>query len=379
MQRPAVSIILPAYNRRHVIKRAIDSVVAQTFQDWELIVVDDGSTDGTAEVIECADARIRLIPQSNRGAAAARNNGISHARGQFIAFLDSDDEWLPHFLKLTHEHLTRNPGDAFVATEFVEMNAHGRRVQDRCIIRDTYAPLARRIGSNSLELPANCNDDYLRIYSSCEPLGDWWVATEHGMASDSGKPKCYRGLIGEAYRWGHLHALWCLLLRRETVDSVGAMAEDKRSCVDYKFLVDLCRRFPAAMINVPSVVKHELDRAQHKQTAGHLSAGSGYAQFMRNQLALYEELFVNQHPDNEEIGALHALMCLKASAVVLDYGSRGEALKYAARARRFAPSRGWWVLHWSIIAFAPGTRIASYAIRKARELEERRWTRTYAA
>jgi hypothetical protein len=157
------------------------------------------------------------------------------------------------------------------------------------------------------------------------------------------------------------------------------MAEDKRSCVDFKFLVDLCRRFPAAMINVPSVVKHELDRSQHKQTAGHLSAGSGYAQFMRNQVALYEELFVKQHPDSDEIGALHALMCLKASAVVLDYGSRREALKYAARARRFAPSRSWWALYWSITALSPGTRVASYVIRKARELEERRRAHAYAA
>jgi GT2 family glycosyltransferase len=379
MPTPAVSIILPAYNRRHVIGRAIDSVVAQSFQDWELIVVDDGSTDGTDEVMDRSDPRIRLIHQSNRGAAAARNHGIAEARGQFIAFLDSDDEWLPHFLKLTHEYLSRHPQDAFVATEFVELNSHGKRIQDRCIIRDTYAPLARRIGSTALNLPAGSADDYMRLYSSCETLGDWWNPSEHGAASDSGRPQCYRGLIGEAYRWGHLHALWCLLLRRETVHAIGPMAEDRRSCADYKFLVDLCRRFPAAMINIPSVVKHELDRAQQKQTAGHLSAGSGYAQFMRNQVALFEDLFVHQHPNDREIGALHALMCLKAAAVVLDYGSRRESLAYLAHARRFAPSRMWWTLYRTIMALSPGTRVAAYATRKVRDIEERHLTRMYAA
>ncbi len=379
MQTPAISIILPAYNRRHVIRRAIDSVIAQSFQDWELVVVDDGSTDGTTEVIDRSDPRIRLVQQSNRGAAAARNHGIAKARGQFIAFLDSDDEWLPHFLKLTHDHLSQNRTDAFVATEFIEVNSNGKRVQDRCVIRESYAPLARRIGSNSLSLPSHSDDDYLRVYSSCEPIGDWWTPSEHGATRDSERPNCYRGPIGEAYRWGHLHALWCLLLRRETVDAIGPMAEDKRSCADFKFLVDLCRRFPAAMINVPSVVKHELAPAQRKHSAGHLSAGSGYAQFMRNQVALYEELFVEHHPDDSEVGKLHALMCLKASAVVLDYGSRTEALQYLRRARRFAPSGAWWTLYWAMAALSPGARVGSYMTRRVRELEERRWSRAHAA
>lgn len=379
MHTPAVSIILPVYNRRHVLQRAIDSVVAQSFEDWELVVVDDGSTDGTPESLAGSDSRIRLIRQTNRGAAAARNRGIAEARGQFIAFLDSDDAWLPHFLRLTHEHLTRNPHDAFVATEFIELNADGQRVQDRSIIRDVYAPLARRLASTALQLPPTVKDDYLRVYSSCEPLGSWWNASDYGATGGGEAAMCYRGNIGEVYRWGHLHALWCLLLRRETVQAIGPMAEDRRSCADFKFLVDLCRRFPAAMINVPSVVKHELDRTQKQQAAGHLSAGSGYAQFMRNQVALYEELFVNRYPEDRDIGALHALMCLKASAVVLDYGSRREAIDYALRARRCAPSREWWTLYWAIATLSPGTRIGSYVTRKAREIEERRRSRSRAA
>ena len=97
--RPAVSIVLPTYNREALIGRSIRSVLEQTFADFELIVVDDGSTDATTEELTRlahGDRRIRYLRlDENRGAAAARNVGIRHAMGPFIAFQDSDDEWLP--------------------------------------------------------------------------------------------------------------------------------------------------------------------------------------------------------------------------------------------------------------------------------------------
>jgi len=99
-----VSVIIPTYNRSKQIARAIESVQAQTESDFEIIVVDDGSTDRSAQVIkECArkDPRICLIEHGQgKGAQAARNTGIRAARGQWIAFLDSDDQWLPDSLKV---------------------------------------------------------------------------------------------------------------------------------------------------------------------------------------------------------------------------------------------------------------------------------------
>jgi GT2 family glycosyltransferase len=92
---PVVSVIIPTYNRASLIGRAIQSVIDQTYQDLEIIVVDDGSTDGTGDILRRYDERIRSFrhPQK-KGAGSARNTGIRQAKGQYLAFLDSDDEWL---------------------------------------------------------------------------------------------------------------------------------------------------------------------------------------------------------------------------------------------------------------------------------------------
>lgn len=95
-----ISIIMPLYNKENLVLSSIASVQAQTFSDWELVVVDDGSTDaGPEQVAALGDARIRLIRQANGGVSAARNRGIAEARCELLAFLDADDTWLPGFLQ----------------------------------------------------------------------------------------------------------------------------------------------------------------------------------------------------------------------------------------------------------------------------------------
>ena len=109
MQSVKVSVIMPAYNSEVYIRESIDSVLAQTFADFELIVVDDGSTDTTAAIAESySDSRIRLIRQPNRGVSVARNTGLEASQGQFITFLDSDDLYYPDFLKTLHRLIQSN-------------------------------------------------------------------------------------------------------------------------------------------------------------------------------------------------------------------------------------------------------------------------------
>jgi cellulose synthase/poly-beta-1,6-N-acetylglucosamine synthase-like glycosyltransferase len=116
-RRPRVSVVVPLYNKARSIRRTLDSILQQTFSDFELIVVDDGSTDGGQAVVEsCADARIRLICQANAGPGAARNRGIDAALGELIAFLDADDEWLPPFLQEAVDQLDRGGRDVGCVT-----------------------------------------------------------------------------------------------------------------------------------------------------------------------------------------------------------------------------------------------------------------------
>ena len=114
MNRPKVSIIIPTYNRAKLLSRAIKSVLDQTFKDFELIIVDDGSTDNTKGVVEefqKKDSRIKYIWQENSGAPAKpKNTGIRQARGEYVAFLDDDDEWFPKKLEKQIELFEDNIG-----------------------------------------------------------------------------------------------------------------------------------------------------------------------------------------------------------------------------------------------------------------------------
>ncbi len=125
-----VSVVIPAYNAGKYIGRAIDSVLAQTHQADEIIVVDDGSTDNTAEAVQSYGEKIHFIRQENAGASVARNTGIEAATGEWIAFLDADDEWLPDKLKLQTEHLRRNPDLMWTTGNFIRCYCDKNQQQD---------------------------------------------------------------------------------------------------------------------------------------------------------------------------------------------------------------------------------------------------------
>ena len=110
MGEPDISIVMPCYNAANHLEKSVGSVLAQTFRSWELIAVDDGSTDQTGDWLRrVLDDRVRLVQQPNQGVSAARNTGIQHAKGRFIAFLDADDTWHPEFLEQMTKALDDRP------------------------------------------------------------------------------------------------------------------------------------------------------------------------------------------------------------------------------------------------------------------------------
>jgi glycosyltransferase involved in cell wall biosynthesis len=124
---PKVSVIIPTYNRAHLISETIKSVLDQTFQDFEIVVIDDGSTDNTREVVDSfQDPRIRYIYQDNQGAVVARNNAILASKGEYISYLDSDDALMENALEKHVEVLDRHPEVAFSYGQVYNVDENGR-------------------------------------------------------------------------------------------------------------------------------------------------------------------------------------------------------------------------------------------------------------
>jgi glycosyltransferase involved in cell wall biosynthesis len=120
-----VSTVIPAYNAERTIAQVVDSALAQDYSHQEIIAVNDGSVDSTASILQRYRDRIRIIDQPNRGAAGARNTGIAHAEGKYIAFLDSDDLWLPGKLNTMIAALDAHPSASLAFSEFIIFSKPG--------------------------------------------------------------------------------------------------------------------------------------------------------------------------------------------------------------------------------------------------------------
>ncbi len=150
MRQPLVSIMMPAFNAAPYVGTAIESALAQSFRDWELIIVDDGSTDDTGEIIAgYRDPRIQVIAQANAGEAIARNTALAAMNGKYVAFLDADDAFLPDHLRLTVNRLESNPQLDGVYTDGYHCDEKGARLGSLSSRRrgpfqgDLFEPLVR--------------------------------------------------------------------------------------------------------------------------------------------------------------------------------------------------------------------------------------------
>ena len=343
---PEVSIILPTYNRIDVIGRAIASIIVQTHQDWELLVIDDGSDDGTVERLDGLDPRIRCIRQANQGVAAARNTGIAAATGRFVAFMDSDDAWRPQFLALTTAFLRAHPGEHWVTTESLEDLGDGGPpvLHSRTDIATTYVAFARSIGSRALDLPPGTRDDYLRVYQRRTPVGDWGRAVLETLGLDCAV--VYHGRTLQQMRWGYLNWLPATLLTREALATAGPFATHVRSASDYRYFIALARHFPANLIAIPLAIKHERAMGSQVLAQDHLATGAGAYRFERNKLAGFDEAFDLHDP---EIALLRRHNCLCVGHRALVCGQRDEAIAHLRQAACWRPIL--WKA-WGMCAFA---------------------------
>ena len=212
-KKPLVSVIIPTYNRGWVVREAIDSVLEQDFRDYELIVVDDGSDDNTQEILGAYGKAITVLQQSNRGVSAARNSGIARAAGQLIAFLDSDDLWLP--------------GKLMTQVKFFEENADA-------LINQTQ---------------------------------EIWVRNGVRVNPKKRHHK-FSGMIFERSLALCLVSPSAVMIKKNLFDTVGVFDEHLPACEDYDLWLRISCRYPVHLTDSPLIIKRGGHDDQLSKAAG---------------------------------------------------------------------------------------------------------------
>lgn len=273
-KNPLVSVIIPTYNRGWILKEAIDSVLAQDFADYELIVVDDGSADNTPDILNAYGRTIRALRQSNKGVSAARNRGITASAGQLIAFLDSDDLWFPPKLSRQVDFFATHPQAVICQTE-EQWIRNGVRVNPK----KRHHKFSGMIFERSLQL--------------C-------------LVSPS-----------------------AVMLRRSLFDTVGLFDESLPACEDYDLWLRISCRYPVYLIDTALIFK----RGGHDDQ---LSDAPGLDKFRIR--ALQKIIDGNLLSDSQRSAAVHMLKekCAIFANGCRKRGRDNEANYYDRLAERFA-------------------------------------------
>jgi GT2 family glycosyltransferase len=236
--QPLVSVVIPTYNRAHLIGRTLDSVRAQTFGELEIVVVDDGSTDDTrarVEAIAAIDRRVRYVGKPNGGPASARNTGFRSARGDYVALIDSDDTWYPWKVALQVRCMERFPALGMTWTDMEMINPSGHVVEPR-YLRHMYT--AYRWFSD--------DDLFPQTFALAELAPD--------LAGVVGAARLRVGNLFSKMIMGNLVHTSTVMLRRERLERVRAFDESlRRSGEDYDFHLRTCREGPVALLDLPAI------------------------------------------------------------------------------------------------------------------------------
>jgi GT2 family glycosyltransferase len=231
-----VSVVIPTYNREQILGRAIDSALAQTYTHVQVVVADDGSSDHTRTVAKSYGARVTYVYQTNAGVSAARNLGLRHARGEFIAFLDSDDEWRPWKIDAEVAALRRHPQAGIVWTDMESVDDIGRLIHARHL-RVMYGAYAKV--------------DIEKTLRQVDTLG---ALMTPGIPEDLVATAVREGDLYGAILLGNLLHTSTVLFRRAWFEKTGGFDESSKTGEDYEFYIRLCSAGPVLFIDAPSTI-----------------------------------------------------------------------------------------------------------------------------
>jgi glycosyltransferase involved in cell wall biosynthesis len=231
-----VSVVIPTFNRGYILGDTLRSALDQSHRDVEVIVVDDGSTDDTADVVRGFGERVRYLRQENAGVCAARNRGLRESRGEFVALLDSDDQWLPWKLEAQMAVMRKCPDVGMVWTDMVAVDEKG------CAFDQAY--LRKFYGAHKK----------LRIEDTLHDAGvldQFWQEAPVEVASSH----IYEGDLFSPMILGNLVHTSTVLLRRSRLARIGGFDTNlRRSGEDYEFHLRTCSCGPVAFLDASSIL-----------------------------------------------------------------------------------------------------------------------------
>jgi GT2 family glycosyltransferase len=228
-------VVIPTFNRAGDLRVAIESVLGQGYRPIEVVVVDDGSTDETAAVVGGFGPTVHYVRQENQGVSAARNRGLREVRGEFVAFLDSDDVWLPWKVEAEVAVLRAHPDIGMVWTDMTAVDADGHHLRER-YLRTFYH--AYRTVRMEEAMPDSAR------------LGDLW----HSAPADLAEVPVHEGQLFSAMFHGNLVHTSTVVLRRSWVRQIGGFDEGMRvSGEDYDFHLRTTSLGRVALIDAPSI------------------------------------------------------------------------------------------------------------------------------
>lgn len=264
---PTVSVIIPTFNRAALLPQAIDSILAQSLSDVEIIVVDDGSTDETPAVVRRYGNRVHYVRTDNGGVAHARNVGTRYARGRYITFVDSDDKLYPYALELLAGLLDRYPAAGLACAEMSGFDAAGfsERYHLKSYHRSAFRDPAER---------------WDHIYEEAHRLGDIMPvpASLRSDDADACNRQVYLGQVFDTYLLRLVLCQNSVMLRREVRDAVGDRDVRVRHWQEVDYLLKITRHHVVCFVDVPTY--------QLRYHAGQISVGDGRTWLRKQRILL---------------------------------------------------------------------------------------------
>lgn len=330
---PLVSVVIPTFNRLATVTEAIDSALSQSHAAVEVIVVDDGSTDGTGEALRRrheTDPRVVVVSRPNGGVAAARNAGLREVRGEYVAFLDSDDAWLPWKLEIQVACLEREPDIGMTWTDLSAVD--GDRVVAERFLRTMYRNIRdRRLGD---------------VFTDRRQLG----ADAPAKRPDLARVPIYSGDIFPIMLSGSIVHTSTVVMRTRVLEKVGDFDETLRpNGEDFDFHLRTTEIAPVGFIDVPAI-------RYRVGSPDQLSGPDRMVVLARNGLRTVRSRLDAVGDDARVTPAVRAAAIANAEAwlgrELVDSGSRMDALAHLVRAWRAKPSMA--VMRSGVRAVLPG-------------------------